>query len=414
MINTFLAASLSSSFIFLFLTWLKKPIVHLMGAIWYYHCWFIALLPWLIAIPLNFFISTSQTLHIYSSRSSFSNALYHVTTNVSSVPDAWWVILWCAGLILVTSYYYLQHYFFRRELNHNLVNWSDEKLEKLQDILPAAISESCFRLSSSIESPLICSFPFTKIYLPEDFFERFSKEEQVHAISHELVHYKRKDILANGCMLFLTCINWFNPCFYYASYYFRLAQELSCDAVVNRAYSSCQKHSYGMALLKTASHRQNSAVSCGWSQALQLKERFSMLKQHSRLKRYTYFGSSIFTCLALVTLMISRADKVITSLVVPRLQFIADNQYILDSKRLLLVGNVEFRISNTIKFYSDRLIVHYAEGSKGSIYECIFDNHGMILLPTKAVYFKSGVLYPETLQFLGDKLQITHLKTKNQ
>ncbi|MFZ6873193.1 M56 family metallopeptidase [Undibacterium sp. Di27W] len=134
-------------------------------------------------------------------------------------------------------------------------------------------------LSSSVEAgPALAGFFKPKIILPADFFVRYSAEEQALIIRHEQVHLRRGDVYANSLFALLQCLLWFNPLVHLAARYFRLDQELACDASVIAAQPQARR-SYAEAMLKTQLSVTPSTLACHWPSHHPLKERIMQLQE---------------------------------------------------------------------------------------------------------------------------------------
>lgn len=127
-------------------------------------------------------------------------------------------------------------------------------------------------------SPALVGLIHPRIVMPSDFFERYSTSQQDLILSHEQVHQQRLDLWANAAFWCLRCIFWFHPLVYIAHHYFRLDQELACDAEVLRRHPA-QQSNYAQAMLHTALQQQAHSIYCSWQHHHPLKERIMQLKK---------------------------------------------------------------------------------------------------------------------------------------
>jgi beta-lactamase regulating signal transducer with metallopeptidase domain len=84
----------------------------------------------------------------------------------------------------------------------------------------------------------------------------YSAQEYRHIFTHELIHYKRKDIAINWLMSLLLVLHWFNPLLWIATYRMRAAQEMSCDAAALSTLGASEAVAYGHTLIKLLEKRQ--------------------------------------------------------------------------------------------------------------------------------------------------------------
>jgi hypothetical protein len=90
------------------------------------------------------------------------------------------------------------------------------------------------------------------VVVPADFADRYDAAEQRFALEHEVTHHRRGDLIANFAGLGVLALHWFNPVAHIAWRAFRLDQEAACDSMVLRGASSEDRHTYGSALVKSA------------------------------------------------------------------------------------------------------------------------------------------------------------------
>lgn len=100
-----------------------------------------------------------------------------------------------------------------------------------------------------IKSPSLFGFIYPRILLSPEALEKLSKDELKYIFLHELVHFKRKDILLNWISIFLLIINWFNPILWYAFYLMRQDCEVSCDAYVLSYLNLNERKEYGKTII---------------------------------------------------------------------------------------------------------------------------------------------------------------------
>jgi beta-lactamase regulating signal transducer with metallopeptidase domain len=86
-------------------------------------------------------------------------------------------------------------------------------------------------------------------------------------IKHELVHYKRKDLLYKYLVLAATAIHWFNPVVHLISKAIDVLCEISCDAEVIRNTSADTRKKYSEAIIGVAMYqiKQKTALSTNFN-----------------------------------------------------------------------------------------------------------------------------------------------------
>lgn len=167
--------------------------------------------------------------------------------------------------------------------------------------------------STVINSPMLIGFWQPRIYLPQAMLaEMTGRENDICLIlHHELVHYKRKDILYKWLFQAALCVHWFNPFAYVFSRRFNVDCELACDETVLKLLSEEGRRAYGNVLLDVAQkHWSEDALSGKDGRmysnvpAMTLLEEKSTLKERLRgIARYHRTGIAVGLCSAAVLIL---------------------------------------------------------------------------------------------------------------
>ncbi|MFM9829211.1 MAG: M56 family metallopeptidase [Sphingomonas sp.] len=130
------------------------------------------------------------------------------------------------------------------------------------------------------------------VAFPSDFGARYDAEERALALTHELTHHARGDLLANWVALLVLAIHWFNPVAWRAFRAFRADQEMACDALVLASRGQGCAHAYGRAIVKSAQGRAVVAA-CHLHTVSDLKGRLHMLSKAklSKMRRLAGAGA---------------------------------------------------------------------------------------------------------------------------
>jgi bla regulator protein blaR1 len=143
-------------------------------------------------------------------------------------------------------------------------------------------------------SPCVIGLFRPKIVVPADFDARYTLRERAMILSHEHMHVRRGDLLANGLSTLIRCLLWFNPLTHVGTGCFRFDQELACDAATLRACSGSRK-SYAIALLKSVGADRPLPLSSLWLSVHPLKERLLTLQRPQASGRGRAIGSALIT-----------------------------------------------------------------------------------------------------------------------
>lgn len=97
-----------------------------------------------------------------------------------------------------------------------------------------------------ISSPMLIGVWRPCIVLPDT---DISEKDFRYIVTHELMHYKRRDILYKWLVQFVVCLHWFNPLVYLMSLEISKACEFSCDEAVLAKLGYEHAADYGKTLL---------------------------------------------------------------------------------------------------------------------------------------------------------------------
>ncbi|QHI72296.1 M56 family metallopeptidase [Aminipila terrae] len=101
-----------------------------------------------------------------------------------------------------------------------------------------------------LNSPVLTGIYHSKVYLPANLIEQISSDERKYILMHELVHWKRKDILWSLILILALSIHWFNPLVWVAAQRIKEDWEMCCDAEVLEIIGKDKAASYGNAILQ--------------------------------------------------------------------------------------------------------------------------------------------------------------------
>lgn len=161
------------------------------------------------------------------------------------------------------------------------------------------------------ESPALVGVFKPAIYLPADFFERYSSFQQKAIIQHELYHHHRKDILFTFIANIFVILFWFNPLSWLAYRAFLQDQELSCDEAVLRGENGVNKQEYARALLASEAHSKAMVLKTSFGKkgnAKMMKERINTIKQTGSYSKL--FALCAFLLVSLISTTQLRAGNI--------------------------------------------------------------------------------------------------------
>ena len=202
------------------------------------------------------------------------------------------VFLWAGGLLAVLGRRLISYLRLERTLKSGELPVSLWEQELLHTLTGGERHLPRLRRSSVLGTPILTGLFQPTIWLPDNMRDRTVLG---YALRHELVHWRRRDLLYKWALVLAAGIHWFNPA---AWYLLRAAErdcELSCDEGAARNLSSAERTAYGAMLLWAAARQSRPAggmpVSL-WSQKENLKERLqNIMKPTLQTKK----AKSLFT-----------------------------------------------------------------------------------------------------------------------
>lgn len=196
-------------------------------------------------------------------------------------------VVWLIGIALSAGTKGLRYYFSL----HKMMRWSypveDSRTMELYRWI--CMKKHIRRapgllISPELSSPVLAGLRHPGLYLTE---EDYDPEELKFILSHELTHYKRRDLWYKMLLLTVSTIYWFNPALYRMRSEAEKDIENLCDGIVVENYTREEQAKYGRLLLKTAAlqnHVPYLAASLNDS-TLIFKDRITYMRNLEHLKR---------------------------------------------------------------------------------------------------------------------------------
>ena len=197
-------------------------------------------------------------------------------------------VIWLAGFVSFNIFLLITNYNFRRKIL-GAANTGDEKTLALIQTLKANLTikqEIRVVINDRIKSPCITGIIKPSIYIPEYILNISNSNQISHIFLHELVHFKRKDVLYNLLSIIALLIHWYNPLAWIAVKKMRIYRECTCDACVLELLNEDENIEYGMTLLNISKSYFNkneyTQMPIYFETNNQMKERINMIKKFSK------------------------------------------------------------------------------------------------------------------------------------
>jgi len=156
------------------------------------------------------------------------------------------------------------------------------------------------------DGPAVCWLPHCRLLLPAGLLQRFPPKQLAQVMTHERMHLVRRDPFWSLLAELMLAAMWFFPPAWLAMSRFRLDQELACDAAIIRRAPQ-HAGTYARALLSGATTSRAMAATAPWLSQPQLKERLTMIQNHSRTLFHRRGGYAVLVALLAGTTLAAHA-----------------------------------------------------------------------------------------------------------
>ena len=167
--------------------------------------------------------------------------------------------------------------------------------------------------TKQVTSPSLYGLFHSRLLISVGILEEFNPEQLAHVFSHELLHFKRKDLWVNWITQGLLTLHWFNPLVWYAFFKLREDQEMACDAVTLQHLGANNAKYYAYTLITLLEKNSNSSrivslASLSGTQS-QIGRRITMIKGfHKTSIKWSLLIIGVVIALAFVTLSNAKAS----------------------------------------------------------------------------------------------------------
>lgn len=262
--RTVLTQSIAGGFLSIIIMSIKPLTTKKFNALWQYYVWAIVivllLVPFIPNIPA-FDIYTAPTAHIdiFSNidvhrGDSHQNPLINSSISLTYISSSMQIKqlipwLWFAGALLFAIYNAYKYIKLHLLLKQNSILLTDLTIKKILDTCRSemGIKKNISVYNSAIIDTPILSGLFKPVVTLPDI--NFSPEEYRLIFTHELTHYKRKDLWYKMLALAANTIHWFNPTTYMAVKSINDLCEYACDESVISNMDDAEKKCYSETIL---------------------------------------------------------------------------------------------------------------------------------------------------------------------
>lgn len=185
------------------------------------------------------------------------------------------------------------------------------KLEQTPDLKIVSLLEECKKKLSinrnipiyacdDFKTPCIFGALKPKIYIPKYKYSTNDYKYLSHIFLHELIHYKRKDLIYNFLGSIAILIHWFNPMIWFIVNRMKLQREYACDTYVLEILGKEESIEYGMTLINfsklISSSRKAPQLAVFFETKNQIKRRIKMIKNFKK-GSYRMSAAAVICCI---------------------------------------------------------------------------------------------------------------------
>ena len=210
------------------------------------------------------------------------------------------IIVWAAVAVSVFSYHIWRYLHLIRIVR----NWGQVVKDKeTLELFHAIKKEKGFRddeigliKCSFVSTSLLTGFTKPMILLPEKYFD---KDELEMIFRHELIHYKRKDLLIKLLSVLAISIHWFNPIVYWMCNAIQTESEASCDEAVLYDIGEENRRFYAELIIEMVGSKKTAAMlsTCFYGGKKSLKRRLDSIMDTTKKMRRPAYAAFLFIVL---------------------------------------------------------------------------------------------------------------------
>jgi beta-lactamase regulating signal transducer with metallopeptidase domain len=160
------------------------------------------------------------------------------------------VFIWILGIFLFLVYNLINHINFVKLSKRWSIDIVDANIIEMLTIVCRKLnikSKMDIKYCNFIGSPMLLGFIKPAILLPHN---NYPDEELLLILTHELIHFRRKDLWYKILILFANSIHWFNPIVYIMKDAISADCEISCDQEVLNTCDADSRKLYVRTIIK--------------------------------------------------------------------------------------------------------------------------------------------------------------------
>ncbi|KEH93131.1 peptidase [Clostridium botulinum C/D str. BKT12695] len=166
--------------------------------------------------------------------------------------------IWVMGVILAGSYYIYSYLKFIKNIKLFSYEVTDEEVVNIYNGLKCKLKinkKIPLKYYNNITSPFGVGILSPSVILPQ---VSYNPTELKIILTHELMHFKKHDLLYKSLLVFVKILHWFNPLVYAMCNIINLDCELACDESLVKGLGIEERKLYAMTLINSIRVRKKS------------------------------------------------------------------------------------------------------------------------------------------------------------
>jgi len=204
------------------------------------------------------------------------------------------IYIWAIIVVIILAIHIWRYLRFARMIRHWGIPVNDEQIlsifKSVQSHAGLDNKKIDLKICNFISSSMLTGLFHPVILLPERHFD----EDELQVIfQHELIHYKRHDLLVKILTVIATSIHWFNPIVYWMNRVMQADGEAACDETVLQDTDIENRRFYSeviIGMISTKNTVRTPLSTCFYGGKSGIKRRLESIMDTKKKKKLTAIG----------------------------------------------------------------------------------------------------------------------------
>lgn len=205
--------------------------------------------------------------------------------SIRDLVSSYIIVAWLLGVVIVLSVNLFSYARFANNLKQGNIPAAKSDEELLAKLVDRRSRVRLFR-NALISTPMLIGIWQPRIIIPDI---PYTEKQLENILRHEIVHFKRFDIVIKWITMLAAAIHWFNPLLIVIKKEINRACELACDEAVIKNLCPADKQAYGDMLLSIAAapkYPTGVFQATMYAEKQTLKERLIAIMKHNNKPKW--------------------------------------------------------------------------------------------------------------------------------